>query len=180
MTIDYRGRNYVADYGGPVGGFTLQWSGDDAKDDEVEKWLDACTFGKRDRPDAPDYATLDEEMSALGNALYAPKQIETDWSKQFEFNNYLAEAVVFLPGYDNLRSDLDITANGLVIIPLEFDRQGSESIVRLRRYVRKSEGIDTVTFKIRYRPSDAFDKDYKLTIIVKNGNLYDDPTIPGP
>ena len=32
MTIDYRGRNYVADYGGPVGGFTLQWSGDDAKD----------------------------------------------------------------------------------------------------------------------------------------------------
>jgi hypothetical protein len=60
------------------GSFALQWAGDDAKDDEIEKWLDACTFGKRERTDAPSYKNLDEEMSALGYAMHAPKQIEVD------------------------------------------------------------------------------------------------------
>jgi hypothetical protein len=163
-----------------AGGFALQWAGDAAKDNDIDKWLDACTFGKRDRFDAPEYDSLAEEMDALGYAIHAPKQIEIEWSKQYTFNNYLAEAVVFLPGYDNLGSHLHVTANGLVIVPLVFERQGNGSIVTLRYYVRESEGLNSVTFNIRYRPSDAFKKDYTLTVTVRNGSQYDDPAIPGP
>jgi hypothetical protein len=162
-----------------VGGFALQWTGDDAKDNDIEKWLDACTFGKRDRLDAPEYDNLADELDALSYALHAPKQIEIDWSSPPEFNNYLAEAVVFLPGYDNMKSQLDVTANGQTIAPLEFEPQGNGSIVTLRYYVRKSERLNYVTFKIRYRPSEAFDKDYSLTVTVNNESQYDEPTISG-
>ena len=113
-------------------------------------------------------------------AIHAPKQIEIEWSKQYTFNNYLAEAVIFLPGYDNLGSHLHVTANGLAIAPLEFERQGNGSIVTFRYYVRESEGLDKVTFKIRYRPSEAFDKNYTLNVTVRNGSQYNDPTISGP
>ncbi len=162
------------------GSFVLQWTGEAAKDNEIEKWLDACIFRKRREDDTPVYATLKEEMSALGYAMHAPKQIETDWSKELSFNNYLAEVVVFLPGYDSLSSHLDVTANGTTIVPFEYERQGGGSIVSLRYYVRKSEAIDRVVFKVRYRPSSDFDKDYTLTITVKNENQFDEPTIPGP
>jgi hypothetical protein len=164
------------------GSFALQWAGDAAKDDEIEKWLDAGTFGKRERFDAPEYKTLDEEMSALGYALHAPKQIEMEWSRRMGFDHYLAEAVLFLPGYDTFGSYLEITANGRGIAPLEQKRQGGGSIVSLRHYLRKDEGIDSITFKIAYRPSEAFNKDYTLTITVpeQDYSATDEPTIPGP
>jgi hypothetical protein len=115
----------------------------------------------------------------LSYALHAPKQIEIDWSSPSEFNNYLAEAVVFLPGYDNMKSQLDVTANGVPVVALEYERQGNGSIVSLRYYVRKSEGTDKVTFKIRYRPSEAFNKDYSLTLTAYDNFRYDEPTISG-
>jgi hypothetical protein len=130
--------------------------------------------------DAPAYATLKEEMGTLGYAMYAPKQIELDWSTQYAFNNYLAEAVVFLPGYDNLKSSLKVTANGTNILPFEYERQAGGSIVSLRYYVRKSEAIDRVVFKVRYRPSNDFDRDYTLTITVNNETQFDEPAISGP
>ncbi len=123
---------------------------------------------------------LKEEMDALGYAMHAPKQIELDWSTQYAFNNYLAEAVVFLPGYDNLKSSLKVTANGTNILPFEYECQAGGSIVSLRYYVRKSEAIDRVVFKVRYRPSSEFDRDYTLTITVNSETQFDEPAISGP
>ena len=162
------------------GSFVLQWTGEAAKDDEIEKWLDACTFRKRRPDDAPVYASLKEEMDALGHAMYAPKQIETDWSYQFTFNNYLAEAVVFLPGYNSRQSHLQVSANGWAITPFEQERQAGGTVVSLRHYVRKTERLDRVVFDIRYRPSEEFDRDYTLSVTVDNENHYHDPTISGP
>jgi hypothetical protein len=160
------------------GSFALQWAGESAKDTDIEKWLDAGTFGKR--RDAPVYDTLEEEMTALGYALHAPKAIDTDWSTLYTFNNYQAEAKVYLPGYDNLTSHLSITANGHTVMPAEQEHQGGGSILTLRYYVRKSERIGSVTFDIRYRPSPAFEKDFKLSITVSDNIQHDEPTIPGP
>jgi hypothetical protein len=164
------------------GSFALQWAGDAAKDDEIEKWLDACAFGKRERTDAPAYKNLDEEMSALGYALHAPKLIEVDWSRRIGFDHYLAEAVVFLPGYRFGESHLRITGNGQSIAPVEREQQGSGTLVTLRYYLRKDEGVESATFEIRYRPGDAFDKDYPLSITVPEPDnpTTDDTPVFGP
>jgi hypothetical protein len=161
------------------GSFALQWAGEAAKDDEVEKWLDACTFGKRERYDAPRFKTLDDEISALGYAFHAPKQVDTDWSRKLGFEHYVAEAVVFLPGYRFGESSLRITANGQGVAPIERERQGSGTLVTLRYYLSKDKVERRVTFDIRYRPSEAFDKDYTLTITIKDPSDYDDPTLYG-
>lgn len=147
-----------------VGSYFLQWSGDAAKDSDVERWLDASTFGKRALTGATEFDDLDAELTTLYRALHAPKRIEMDWSQQPFSDYYLAEAVVFLPGYVRGESYLTVSANGRGNVPMEYDRQDGGTFISLRYYLRKHEGEHQVTFDIRYRPNPMTDKLYHLSI----------------
>jgi hypothetical protein len=147
-----------------VGSYVLQWSGEAAKDSEIEQWLDASTFGKRELKGATAFDSLEEELTVLYRALHAPKRIEMDWSQQPFSDYYLAEAVVYLPGYVSGESYLDVNANGRGKVPIEYDRQAGGVFVSLCYYLRKDEGEHQVTFDIHYRPNSLIDKTYHLSI----------------
>jgi len=160
---------------GPIGWFVLGFvliggsmvlsrAGDAAKDSAIEKWLDASSFGMRELPDAPRYANLNEEVTALGIALHNPQVVETDWSRRWGFDHYQAEAEIFLPGYDFGESILRITANGQSVAPVKRHQQDSGTTITLRYYLSKKEDIERVVFNVRYRPNASFNKDFSLTI----------------
>jgi hypothetical protein len=147
-----------------VGSYFLQWGGDAAKDSDIERWLDASTFGKRELKSATAFDSLEEELTVLYRAIHAPKQIEMDWSQQPFSDYYLAEAVVYLPGYVRGESYLDVHANGRGNVPIEYDREAGGTFASLRYYLRKDEGEHQVTFDIHYRPNSMIDKTYHLSI----------------
>jgi len=184
------------------GSIALAYSGEAAKDDDIEKWLDAGTFGKRERLDAPTYANLSEELDALGYAVHAPKVIETDWKDPLGWPHYRAEARIFLPGYDMTTSHLKVLANGN---PVGYDSNNAANhkkacshenylvthidtseadgaIAALRHYQPKDGDAVQVLFEVRYRPSRDFEKEYVLHFIVSDTKDYesDEQTIPGP
>ncbi len=157
-------------------------TGDAQKDDAVEKWLDACSFGQRSRPDAPTYNSLAEEMEALGLALHTPTLLDTDWSDKWGWPDYKAEAEIFLLGYNSSTSQVRVSANGKHLGPY-VTSDGSGGIARLRFFLPKSEGVEKVRFEIRYRPDDRFDKDYILNFTVPETEAMsedNDPRVSGP
>jgi hypothetical protein len=87
-----------------------------------------------------------------------------------------------LPGYAFGESKLSITGNGHSIAPVEREQQGGGSVITLRYYLRKDEYIESVTFKIKYRPGEAFKKAFTLSITVPepDNNTTDDTPIYGP
>jgi hypothetical protein len=145
---------------------TRTHTGENTKGDTIEKWLDAGTFGKRERKDAPAYATLDEELTALGYAVHAPKVIDTDWEDRPGWPDYRAEAKVNLPDYDSVASRLTVRANGTHLgVHIKKDEAGG-GVAELRHYLPKDGKTERVVFGIRYRPDESFEKDYILYVIV--------------
>jgi hypothetical protein len=141
-------------------------TGDAKKDDAIEKWLDACVFGKRERPDAPTYKTIDEELASLGVALHTPALLDTDWEDRWGWPDYRAEAEVFLPGYIDSVSQLQVRANDKHLGPYVRSEGTDGAIAKLSFYLPKSEGVEKVHFKVRYRPDERFEKDYTLDFTV--------------
>ena len=150
-----------------VGSIYLSIAGDEDTDTPVETWLDACTFGNQELPDSKPFAAFADEMDALGVAMYAPQQIgEADWENRWGFEHYLATARVFLPAFVLGKSHLSIRANGTSVAPVKDLFENGGRIIELQDYIKKDLGIKKCTFKIEYRPSDAFAKPFTLTINV--------------
>jgi hypothetical protein len=159
----------------------LAYSAESAKDNAIEKWLDAGTFGRHERPDSPTYASLDEELNAMGYAMHAPKVIDTDWEDRFGWPDYKAEVSISLPGYDGAESQLRVHTNGKHL-GAYVKSNTTGGVAELRHYLPKDGKAERVAFEIRYRPDRNFDKDYVLHVIVPEPEQSDsdEPSLSGP
>jgi hypothetical protein len=156
-----------------AGSIVLSLQGDAAQDTPVERWLDASAFGLHTLSDNPAFTALTAEMEALGVALYAPQLMASEWSDRWGFPHYLAEAMVYLPGYDLGESHLSILADGLSTAPVHREFHPAGMVAKLQHYRSKDLPGEQVTFELRYRPSRAVAAPYSLIITVSDATETD-------
>jgi len=156
-----------------AGSIVLSLQGDAAQDTPVERWLDASAFGLHTLSENPAFTALAAEMDALGVALYAPQLMASEWSDRWGFPHYLAEATVYLPGYDLGESHLSILADGLSTAPVHREFHPAGMVARLQHYRSKDLPDEQVIFELRYRPSRAVEAPYSLIITVSDATETD-------
>lgn len=135
------------------------------------------------RADSRPFASLSDEMDALGRAMYAPALVESDWSDRWGFPHYLAEATVFLPEYAPGKSKVRVYADGAIIGHHPEPPEQGGTATKIKHYVEKDKGVKTVTLQISYWPTSSFDKPYTLTVTIPERQAQqtsNDQTLPGP
>lgn len=136
----------------------LLWEAEDAIDTEVEKWLDAGSFGIHDRTDVKPYETLEEEQEAMVHALYAPKELSRKWEDRWGWEHYFAHLEVLLPAYQGADSKCRVTANGRRLGNGILEPGKGGMIAKYQYDLRKDEG-SKVVFRFEYKPGKNFEKD---------------------
>jgi hypothetical protein len=74
--------------------------GVEATDTPLEKWLDRCRYGKRERADSQEaYKTIKEELFALHSAIYAIITSFDDYRSGMDREFHFGDFDVFVPFY---------------------------------------------------------------------------------
>lgn len=136
----------------------LLWEAEDAIDTEVQRWLDAGTFGNHDRTDAKPYKTLEEEQETMVYALYAPKELSRNWDDRWGWEHYFAHLEVLLPAYQEGESKCKVRANGHPLGNGVLEPGQGGMVAKYKYDLRKDKGSEVV-FRFEYRPGKKFGKD---------------------
>jgi hypothetical protein len=148
-----------------VGSIAFTLWGEEATDTPVERWLKVSSFGDEG---ASSYASVTDEMNALGEALHAPQVLRIHWGVSRRVNiRYKAAATVFLPGYDPDQSRLSVQVENKDNQPVSLRPEGGGAIVELA-HERDAGGPKETTFALNYWPTDAFKAPYSLIILVSD------------
>jgi hypothetical protein len=155
-----------------VGSIAFTLWGEEATDTPVERWLKVSSFGDEG---TSSYASVTDEMNALGEALHAPQVLRTHWGVSRRVNiRYKASATVFLPGYnpDQSRLSVQVTNEGEHKHTESLRTEGGGAIVELA-HERDAGGPKETTFTLNYWPTDAFAAPYSLIILVSDATETD-------
>lgn len=129
----------------------------------LERWLDSSTFGRRRRPDAPTFSSLEAEENALVDALYGPVAMEKRFSRRLGRRHYLAELTLFLPGYNARQSRRSVTVNGQPAGALPR-MEPAGATFEYKMHLDKRQHPSQANWEVRYRPSPDFESDLTLTV----------------
>jgi len=155
-----------------VGSIAFTLWGEEATDTPVERWLKVSSFGDEG---TSSYASVTDEMNALGEALHAPQVLRIHWGVSRRVNiRYKAAATVFLPGYDPDQSRLSVQVKneGEHKHTESLRTEGGVAIVELA-HERDAGGPKETTFTLNYWPTDAFEAPYSLIIQVSDATETD-------